>query len=78
MIGPSTDWMLKEDILRCPSCVSDPNAEPAADPGRLRVIKNKWLVCVDCGRKYPVEDDIPRMLIEIGDQYRDTPEAELE
>jgi uncharacterized protein YbaR (Trm112 family) len=29
------------------------------------------------GRKYPIIDDIPRMLIEIGDKYVDTPVEEL-
>jgi len=79
MIGTSTQWMLDEDILRCPACVSDPERDPEnKDPGRLDVVKNKWLVCRDCGRKYPVEDDIPQMLIEIGDKYRHTPVEELE
>jgi len=79
MIGPSTQWMLDEDILRCPACVSGPARDPdKEDPGRLDVVKNKWLVCQDCGRKYPVEDDIPQMLIEIGDKHRSTPVEQLE
>lgn len=79
MIGPSTQWMLDEDILRCPACVSDPSRRAeVADPGRLDVVKNKWLVCRDCQRKYPVEEDIPQMLIEIGDKHRATPIEELE
>jgi uncharacterized protein YbaR (Trm112 family) len=78
MIGPSTKWMLDQDILRCPACVSDPDRAPEnKDPGRLEVIKEKWLVCRDCQRKYPVEDDIPQMLIEIGDKYRSTQPDEL-
>ena len=74
MIGPSTQWMLDENLLRCPACVSGPE-RPAdkADPGHLELVKDKWLVCVDCGRKYPVENDIPQMLIETGDQNRNTP-----
>jgi hypothetical protein len=30
-----------------------------------------WLVCQepDCGRKYPIRDDIPVMLIEEGDKW---------
>ena len=81
MIGPSTQWMLDENILRCPSCVSDPNRpqEPEkSDPGCLELVRDKWLVCRDCGRKYPVEDDIPQMLIEIGDKHRNTPVEELQ
>jgi hypothetical protein len=78
MIGPSTQWMLDQDILRCPACASDPNRPAGKDMGRLDVVKNKWLVCRDCQRKYPVENDIPHMLIEIGDQHRATPVEELE
>ena len=79
MIGPSTQWMLDEDILRCPACVSDPSRVPGdKDMGRLDVVKGKWLVCRNCLRKYPVEDDIPQMLIEIGDKQRTTPVEELE
>jgi len=29
-----------------------------------------WLVCPDCGRRYPVKDDIPYMLIKEGDENR--------
>ena|GEM_PF-566603 len=78
MIGQSTQWLLDEDILRCPACVSDPNRSPDnPDPGRLDVVKKTWLVCRDCGRKYPVIDDIPQMLIDIGDLRRNTPVEEL-
>ncbi len=67
--------MLKEDllsILRCPACVSGPH--PAgSDPGRLTpVADGVWLVCQDCGRKYPVVSDIPVMLIEVGTQWQST------
>lgn len=79
MIGPSTQWMLDVNLLRCPACVSGPDRPPEkADPGRLEVVQGRWLVCVDCGRKYPVEDDIPQMLVETGDQYRGTPVEELQ
>jgi uncharacterized protein YbaR (Trm112 family) len=66
-------------ILRCPACVSGPNPRPGDDPGRLELVRGFWLVCYEpeCGRKYPIIDDIPRMLIEIGDQYRSTPVEEL-
>jgi uncharacterized protein YbaR (Trm112 family) len=30
-----------------------------------------------CGRKYPIIEDIPRMLVEIGDKYVTTPVVEL-
>jgi len=62
-------------ILRCPYCVSGPTRKPGDDPGRLKLVDGRWLVCVeaDCGRKYPIIDDIPRMLVEIGDKYITTP-----
>jgi uncharacterized protein len=49
------------EILRCPNCVR-------AKPGLLKLEKETWLVCqeADCGRKYPIRDDIPVMLIDEG------------
>ncbi len=55
------------EILRCPSCVREPGKE-----GKLTVVKNTWLVCQDCGRKYPIVEDIPVMLIEEGDKWTQT------
>jgi len=67
------------EILRCPYCVSGPTRREGPDPGRLLLVKDTWLVCQepDCNRKYPIKDDIPVMLIEEGDKYRDTPVEEL-
>jgi len=67
------------EILRCPACVSGPNRRKGPDPGRLKLVGGVWLVCQEegCGRKYPIRDDIPIMLIEEGDKYRDTPVEEL-
>jgi hypothetical protein len=67
------------EILRCPACVSGPNRRPGADPGRLVLVKDAWLVCQEegCGRKYPIRDDIPVMLIPEGDKYCNTPVEEL-
>jgi uncharacterized protein YbaR (Trm112 family) len=67
------------EILRCPACVSGPTRKEGEDPGQLELVDGRWLVCQepDCGRKYPIIDDIPRMLIEIGDKYRETPVEEL-
>ena len=42
------------DILACPKC-----REKVALSG-----DGRWLVCESCAVRYPVEDDIPIMLIE--------------
>ena len=67
------------EILRCPYCVSGPTRREGPDPGRLLLIKDTWLVCQEdgCGRKYPIKDDIPVMLIEEGDKYRNSSVEEL-
>lgn len=44
------------DILACPACKSDVKME------------GDGIVCVKCGRRYPVKDGIPIMLIEEGDK----------
>jgi hypothetical protein len=66
-------------ILRCPHCVSGPTRHAGEDPGRLELVRDCWLVCqeADCGRKYPILDDIPIMLIETGDRWISVPVAEL-
>ncbi len=60
------------EILRCPHCVRD-------KPGMLKLVKDTWLVCQepDCKRKYPIRDDIPVMLIDVGDKWINTPEDAL-
>jgi len=67
------------DILRCPHCVSGETRRPGDDPGRLELVKDAWLVCQEegCGRKYPIIDDIPVMMIETGTRWIATPVAEL-
>jgi len=40
------------DILACPACKADVKLEG----GRI--------VCTDCGRRYPINDDIPVMLVD--------------
>ena len=67
------------EILRCPHCVSGPTRKEGPDPGRLTLIKDTWLVCQekDCGRKYPIRNDIPVMLIEEGDKYIQTSVEQL-
>jgi len=58
------------DILRCPNCVREKD-------GLLEFFKETWLICQDCGRKYPIKDDIPVMLIEEGDKWQSTPKENL-
>lgn len=50
------------EILRCPACVREKD-------GLLDLVHDTWLVCRDCGRKYPIIEDIPVMLIEEGDKW---------
>ena len=50
------------EILRCPNCVREKE-------GLLALYKDSWLICQDCGRKYPIVDDIPVMLIDEGDKW---------
>ncbi len=50
------------DILRCPACVREKD-------GLLDLVRDTWLVCRDCGRKYPIVEDIPVMLIDEGDKW---------
>jgi uncharacterized protein YbaR (Trm112 family) len=50
------------EILRCPNCVREKT-------GLLEYYQESWLICQDCGRKYPVRDDIPVMLIDEGDKW---------
>lgn len=52
------------EILRCPACVQD-------TAGKLELTHETWLVCQEegCGRKYPIRDDIPVMLIDEGDKW---------
>ena len=53
--------------------------KPGDDPGRLELVNDVWLVCqeANCGRKYPIKEDIPVMLIDEGDKWIDTPVEEL-
>lgn len=64
------------EILRCPYCVSGETRKPGDDPGQLELVNDGgWLVCqeADCGRKYPIKESIPVMLIEEGDKWVNTP-----
>ena len=63
------------EILRCPVAVQ--SKEYGDDPGRLELVKGRWLVCADSGMKYPIRDGIPVMLIEEGEKWKNTPVADL-
>ena len=60
------------EILRCPVCVREPGKD-----GTLLVVRETWLVCNDCDRKYPIVDDIPVMLIDEGDKWKASPADDL-
>jgi uncharacterized protein YbaR (Trm112 family) len=40
-------------------------------------VRDCWLVCDDSGLKYPVRDGIAIMLVEEGEKWRSTAEADL-
>lgn len=60
------------DILRCPYCVSHQTRQPGDDPGKLTLHQDSWLIDATCGRKYPIRDGIPVMLIEEGEKWMST------
>ena len=58
------------EILRCPVCVKNGG-------GELELVKDSWLVCHSCVRKYPIVEDIPVMLIDEGDKWTSTKVEDL-
>ncbi len=46
------------EILVCPACKTKVD------------LRDEFLTCGGCGRRYPVQDGIPIMLIEEGDKHR--------
>jgi hypothetical protein len=44
------------DVLACPVCKTEVN------------LQDQKIVCTECGRKYPVRDGIPIMLIDEAEQ----------
>jgi uncharacterized protein YbaR (Trm112 family) len=78
-MGLSADLI---EILRCPADVRNgPEAghldavDKSGQPATPDTVA--WFICRDCGRKYPVKNDIPIMLIEEGDKYQKTPIEQL-
>lgn len=45
----------------------------------MLLVRDVWLVCqeADCGRKYPIVDDIPVMLVDTGDKWVNTAVGDL-
>ena len=66
------EWL---DILRCPVAVH--YTDKGSDPGKLRLVRDVWLVCDDSGYKYPIVDGIPRMMVDIGEKYKAVAEDDL-
>ncbi len=58
------------EILRCPACVREKD-------GLLILVHETWLICQDCGRKYPIVEEIPVMLIDEGDKWVKVIEKDL-
>ena len=58
------------EILRCPNCVKE-------QEGDLIFYQEYWLLCEECGRKYPIVDDIPVMLLDEGEKWVNTKKSEL-
>ncbi|MCK5346877.1 MAG: Trm112 family protein [Candidatus Heimdallarchaeota archaeon] len=58
------------EILRCPNCVKEKE-------GDLIFFQEYWLLCEECGRKYPIVDDIPVMLLDEGEKWVNTKKSEL-
>ena len=44
------------ELLVCPSCRAEVELRTEGDA--------EWIVCLVCGLRYPVKDDIPVMLID--------------
>lgn len=55
------------EILRCPVCVREEGKQ-----GELTLHRDAWLICNDCGRKYPILEEIPVMMIDEGDKWIET------
>lgn len=55
------------EILACPACDDRPRVTPTPD--------GRFLACPTCHRQYPVENDIPIMLVDSAVMPGETPRA---
>jgi uncharacterized protein YbaR (Trm112 family) len=53
------------EILACPACDARPKVR----------LEGERLVCPTCGRRYPIKDDIPVMLVEEAEKPASSAEA---
>lgn len=53
-------------LLACPSCKTE-----------IELVRESWLICNNCDRKYPIRNEIPVMLIEEGDKFVSTSVEQL-
>jgi uncharacterized protein YbaR (Trm112 family) len=64
------------EILRCPVAVH--YTDRGDDPGKLELVRDgHWLYSPDSGYKYPIIEEIPVMLVEVGAKYKDVPVDDL-
>ncbi len=55
-------------LLRCPVAVTE-----TGGTGTLELVHGCWLVSPESGYKYPIIDDLPIMMPEVGRLFKDTP-----
>ena len=75
---PNTQPAIDEkflSLLRCPVAVH--YTDRGEDPGKLELVKGTWLVSPESGYKYPIVNGMPILLIERGEQWKDTPVEDL-
>lgn len=58
--------------LRCPICLGEHAREGILDPGQLKLVDDRWLVCQYpyCGRKYPVVEGLPVLTRQEGQRWQ--------
>ncbi len=61
--GGGTKRTISKELLEILACPAD--KQPVELQGE------DFLICRTCGRRYPIEDGIPIMLIEEGDKHKD-------